>query len=43
MNTKELDPKTMAADLLLLSKDDVSVKCKELKITPTNSKLKMID
>jgi hypothetical protein len=43
MNTKELDPKTMAADLLPLSKADVSAKCKELNITPTDSKFKMID
>jgi hypothetical protein len=43
MNTKELDPKTTAANLLLLSKDEVSMKCKELNITPVDSKLKMID
>lgn len=33
----------MAVNLLLLSKEDVAAKCKELNITPVESKLKMID
>jgi hypothetical protein len=43
MNTQEIDPKAMATNLLLLSKETVAAKCKELNIPPTDSKLKMID
>jgi len=43
MTTEQSDPKAMAAKLLLLSKEDVSAKCRELNITPNGNKLKMID
>jgi len=33
----------MAVNLLLLSKEEVSAKCKELNIAPTGDKFKMID
>jgi len=33
----------MALDLLLLSKEAVTAKCKELNIAPTGDKFKMID
>jgi hypothetical protein len=43
MKTEQNEPKTVAANLLLLSREDVAAKCKELNITPVESKLKMID
>jgi hypothetical protein len=43
MKTEQNEPKTMAANLLLLSREDVAAKCKELNITPVDSTLKMID
>lgn len=43
MKTGEIDPKTMAVSLLLLSKEAVSEKCKELNIPPSDDKFKMID
>ena len=43
MKTEQNDPKTMSANLLLLSKEAVAIKCKELNITPNDSKFKMID
>jgi hypothetical protein len=43
VNTQEISPKTMALDLLLLSKEAVTAKCKELNIAPTGDKFKMID
>ena len=43
MKTEQNDPKEMAAALLLLSREDVSAKCRGLNITPTESKSKMID
>jgi hypothetical protein len=43
MSAQVMDPKTMAANLLLLSKEAVAAKCRELKIAPTDSKFKMID
>lgn len=43
MNTQQSDPKTMATDLLLLSKEAVAAKCSELNIKPIDSKTKMID
>jgi hypothetical protein len=43
MNTDQIDPKTMAVNLLLLSKEAVAAKCRELSIVPTDSKFKMID
>jgi hypothetical protein len=33
----------MAVSLLLLSKEDVAAKCRELNITPAADKFKMID
>jgi hypothetical protein len=43
MNTLQSNPKTMATELLLLSKEAVSAKCVELNIAPSDSKTKMID
>ena len=43
MKTDALDPKLMAADLMMLSKEAVAAKGAELKIAPTCDKLKMID
>lgn len=33
----------MAANLLLLSKEEVAAKCRDLNIAPVESKFKMID
>lgn len=43
MKTEQSEPKIMAANLLLLSREDGAAKCKKLDITPVESKLKMID
>jgi len=43
MKTEQIDPKAMAADLLLLSREGASAKCRELNITPSGDKMKMID
>jgi hypothetical protein len=43
MNTQTTDPKTMAAELLLLSPEAVFAKCAELNIPVTGNKVKMID
>jgi hypothetical protein len=43
MNAQQIDPKTLAANLLLAPKEEVAAKCRELNIAPTDSKLKMID
>jgi hypothetical protein len=43
MKTEQKNPKTMAADLLLLSKAEVAAKCRELNIAPVESKFSMID
>jgi len=43
MKTEQIDPKTMATSLLLLSKEEVAAKCKEQNIVATGSKFKMID
>jgi hypothetical protein len=43
MRANESDLKNMAADLMLLPKEIVAAKCRELNIPPTDDKFKMID
>ena len=43
MKTEPNDPVTMGVSLMLLSKEAVAAKCKELNIQPTGDKFKMID
>jgi hypothetical protein len=43
MNTIQTDPKLMAAELLLLSKEEDFARAKELNLPITGDKFKMVD